>query len=135
MTRRPTILGRSYLGHTATRRTLPDVTSALSGDKDTAAPVIARRIADLARREGRPRPSGEPGHWTGFRIGDVDVEIGGRSDNRPRIEVRSNGQFVLRGQARVGGDGVRRINVRYWDRGRWQRKLFRRRVLPPTDAA
>lgn len=133
MTRRPTILGHSYLGHTVTRRPLPDVTSALSGDGDTAAPVIARRITELAQREGRPWPSREPGHWTGFRIADVDVEMGGRSNNRPRIEVQASGRLVLRGQARVGGDGVRRVDVRYWNRGRWQSKLFRRRVLPSTD--
>ena len=131
----PTIAGRSFLGHTATRRPLPDVALGLSGDKDVAAPVIVRRIADLARRVGRPRSRNEKGHWSGFRIADVNVVTGGESAARPRIEVTASGRSVLRGRSRIGGDGVRRVEVHSWNRGKWQRKLFRRSViLPSADA-
>ncbi|QEE41636.1 hypothetical protein FVA80_24485 [Methylobacterium sp. WL1] len=132
---RPTIANRSFLGHTATRRPLPDVAAGLSGYRDVAAPVLARRIAELAGRVGQPRSGSERGHWVGFTIGDMEVATGGASAVRPKIEVSASGQSVLRGRSRVGGDGVRRVELRYWSRGTWQRKLFRRSAAPPLADA
>lgn len=131
----PMILGRSFLGHTATRRPLPDVARGLSGDRDVAVPIMMNRIAEMARRDWQTHASGERGHWTGFRIADVVVEVGGASAVRSEIKVKASGRLVLRLRSRVGGDGVRRFEIRYWNRGMWQRKLFRRSVrLPSTDA-
>ena len=95
---RPTIPGRSFLGHTALRRPLPDLDRGLSADKNLAVPAVGRRMAQLIRQEGTFRSTSRPGHWTGVRIEEIDIEIGGRSNNRPEFVIETCGQIVFSGR-------------------------------------
>lgn len=126
---RPAILGRSFAGHARLRRPLPDVARSLSDNRRNAAHLLACRIVRLARRQGVPFASEQPGYWTRLQVQAVVIEVGATSSARTEFRVLVNRQLRMSGRFHVRGEGVGRLQTDTWNPGEWQRRLFRREMM------